>query len=183
MTDTYAKQRAARMLDVSAPTLDKMIALGKVATGANGKPLRERIDELVEQRARKTYKRGEGEELIFACPVTNLVLGGNFYLQGDPDPRDLDGEHVHLVFPDKPLELTGYWTIKQENSDLLVSTNGVLLSVTGGFVTEAARVRDLNCVIKLLQKKVYVVEPIVGDELTQYLGFVPDMQPVPKLVH
>lgn len=80
-------------------------------------------------------------------------------------------------------EVSGWWQMADSSLDRLIAENSVLLGVIGGYVIEAAKIIEPVSRTSFQNRVSLIIEPITGEELEQYRGYVPGVRLGTRYVH
>lgn len=184
------KELTERGVPLSKTALRDLMERGVVGTGApTGRRTgryqfadgtdRYDLRRLAKQRAAVAYRQGIGPGVpVFACPVKD-----DFIIESWPAMAgDVEEERPDVKVP-RGASITGFWQISTANANLLADKGGVLLEVTGGYVTAAWRVLAVAGESSYRKRKMFVVKRLPKSEEKGWLGYIPQMRPTPQPVY
>lgn len=132
---------------------------------------------------------------VLRCPQNPALLGPSLYLRAETPAKAVEIDAInsalrenglgHLEYSDDAEmdhRFTGYWETGDETADLLVKQGGVIVGTIAGFVYEAAEVIEVAMTIPYRNRKVFVVRPILGEQLKDWEVFLPSKSRGPVLI-
>lgn len=164
---------AARMLDITRGQLAKLIAGGIVASDPRGRPLRTSVEHLA-AKAAQPIPTSVGPVLL--CPLNPLGdASGTLWLDPATEPALVADANTALArdgltstyggpLPNARYGLSGAWEVLDSKASALAADGGLILGVTAGYVTEAARVVHVAATIPYRNRKLLVIRPSGADQ-------------------
>lgn len=165
-----------------------LVEMGRIPVTSEPHPkvFREGLERVAEMRNRREYVStltnvDLSKPFGIAMQVADPSLGGSLFLGGGEKGPGGNGRADALAGlkelgcevpgPDG-LEVTGWWEVDQPKADLVVSSQAIVLGMTGGIVFSAAQVVGPYYQMELGTKKAFPVREIVGEELAGYVGYI-----------
>ncbi len=164
-----SKKESMERLSVSSPTVTMLASAGLIVRVGRGYDDGS-VDRLAAQRHLTYAPWNQGDRLGVGLPLT--TRGGwnySLYLDAGNDRAVA----VAQMPPQQGQDVSGWWSIGDPMARMLVEQGGVLLGTTGTFVHQAARVLDVYT--RQDRRRVFLVKPIIGEDLASYLGVIPHM--------
>lgn len=163
MKQWIAKAAASRVLNTSpVEKIDLLIKARLLETNEKGKVSYKSVLKL--SPVTKVYDPcgadgfKKNKETAFFVPTSDPDLGLSMMIS-ESNGRAQALAALGRVL-DKDEDVTGWWSISKPNADLLVKREGLIVSITAGWVSEVARVVELACVDPLTQRKAFVVKKL-----------------------
>ncbi|PQZ94875.1 hypothetical protein CQ018_05915 [Arthrobacter sp. MYb227] len=184
---------AARYLELGRNGTKSLVGV-MLGTGPGPGGRKISMRDVEELMSRKEHPLPAGRPVL-RCPQNPALLGPSLYFSPATPEKAAEIDAIntalresgrsHLECSEATKEdrrFTGYWEIGDETADLLVKEGGVIVGTIAGFVYEAAEVIDVAITIPYRKRKVFVVRPILGDELEPWKVFLPSNSRGPALI-
>lgn len=183
---------ASRIIGIGRTRVEQLINMRRLPADFGGKkpkPYIKDVERLAELRCRRTYVSGLdnvdlSNRFAIGFHVAEPDLGGSLLLGGGPNGPGGNGRNLAIselgkmgihVPGGKELDVTGWWFVDEDNAQAAVATNAIALGITGSLVFEAGEIMGPSYQDSYESKRVFPVRPILGGELEQYLGHVPNV--------
>lgn len=167
-----AKAAAARVLNTPVEKIDLLEKAGLITFNEKGKVRYQEVLNL--SQTTKIYDPcgadgfKKNANTAFFVPTSDPDLGLSMMLSpnnGYDQAEKALGRAPRKNKNGDPIEgITGWWSISLPNANLLVEREGLIVSITAGWVSEVARVVELACVDLITQRKAFLVEKL-GEEV------------------
>lgn len=158
-SEYVAKAAAARILKTPVEKIDHLNQAHLLGFNENGKvDLQDvlklsKVSKLYEPCGADGFK--ENADTGFFVPTSDPDLGLSMMLSMGNGYEQAEAALGRV--PAAGEGITGWWSISQKNADLLVAREGLIVSITAGWVSEVARVIELACVDQITQRKAFLV--------------------------
>ena len=139
MEDAITVEETKRRLDRSGPTLAKMADAGMLRRVTGGYRAQE-VHQLECQRGTEFVPWNVGDDLYLAVATTTMG-GWDSNLRLSPGNYRAVAEKALGLAPEG-CDITGWWSVKAATLDQLVNEQAIIVSLVGGYVREAGRIRD-----------------------------------------
>ena len=171
MNDVMTMDETVAFMGKSKPTLRKLSSAGMLRKVKGGYSAAD-AHSLERQKRTLFTPWNPSDPLYFAVPTTSK--GG-----WDSNLRLSEGNYRALAevglgpVPDG-CDITGWWPVRDDMLDRLVTERAVILGIVGGYVREAARIRDgYRCMEDVRRRRcAFLIAPLGGDDLEVLRGYV-----------
>ena len=162
---TISPAAAGTLLGVNANKVPLLIQTGLLKADARGNPVHDDVERLaaIERTYRPCGAAGfkTSTDTALFVPTSNPAVGLSMIFSDEDDRRQA------LAGLDRPLQkgedITGWWRVSVKNADLLVNRRALIYAITGGRVSQVARVVARAATQAHTKRKAFVVELLSDD--------------------